>query len=923
MRWLLLFIFCLPSLLISQELPPITNFDTKTYEAGNQNWMVSEANNNWMYFANNSGLLSYNGEQWGLYKMKDGSPVRSVKVVDSLIFTGAYMDFGYWEPNAFGNLDYTSLLDKLPSEIRDGEQIWHIEEFGNYIIFQSLSRIFSYHIEDKSINIIDLGKTISNLYKANNTVYFQVAEDGLYAIEDSGIERKVDFEQIGVKTIIQIFEWNDKKVAVTRDDGLFSFGDNSWEKLSIPNYPISSSFFSAEYTNDDQLVLGSIGDGLFILNLLQGELQQIVQPNILNNTVLSLYEDKAGHIWCGLDNGISLIEKDSQFSIFSDITGKLGTVYCSIMYNEKLYLGTNQGLYKRDVEAGDFNLIDGTSGQVWSLAVYKDRLFVGHDRGTFTIKNNQLDYIFDGLGTWQVIPFRNGFIQGHYNGLSYFENEQSFNDIAYLDGFNLSSRNILNYNDNEIWVGHDHKGIFKLTPDISNFSISETKNYPVENEDASGIKLFRFNDDIYYSTASNIFKYDRTSDKFILENDLQRVAKDFKRSSGISQVTKDGKWWSFSENEIYYTLNDAFKEGLNIETIPLSYEFRNISNGFENISEINDDQYLVGSNHGYAIFKTPFTNPEIPVLEINKVENANKGLNYVEIDKYSSNSEYKNAENYFKFYFNTPVYQKFAHVTYSYRIEGFTETWTPFKSASTASFENLPYGDYQFQVKAKYDGQETNLATYSFSIEKPWFLSNLVVFVYIIIFVIILVVTHHFYTRYYNRRHEKMIKVQKKKAEMQQLEAEQEIMKLKNEQLEADVSSKNRELAASTMSIIRKSEVLNQIKDELTAVSKLEDIKRVLKTVDANINEEDNWKFFKEAFDNADKDFLQAVKAKHPNLTSNDLKLCAYLRLNLSSKEIAPLLNISVRSVEIKRYRLRKKMDLAHGEGLVEYILSF
>ena len=168
-----------------------------------------------------------------------------------------------------------------------------------------------------------------------------------------------------------------------------------------------------------------------------------------------------------------------------------------------------------------------------------------------------------------------------------------------------------------------------------------------------------------------------------------------------------------------------------------------------------------------------------------------------------------------------------------------------------------------------------------------------------------------------------MIKVQQKKAEMQQLEAQQEIMKLKNEQLEADVSSKNRELAASTMSIIRKSEVLNQIKDELTSIKKLDDIQSVLKTVDSNINEEDNWKFFKEAFDNADKDFLQTVKSRHPNLTSNDLKLCAYLRLNLSSKEIAPLLNISVRSVEIKRYRLRKKMDLAHEEGLVEYILSF
>ncbi|MDP3352671.1 MAG: LuxR C-terminal-related transcriptional regulator, partial [Flavobacteriaceae bacterium] len=64
------------------------------------------------------------------------------------------------------------------------------------------------------------------------------------------------------------------------------------------------------------------------------------------------------------------------------------------------------------------------------------------------------------------------------------------------------------------------------------------------------------------------------------------------------------------------------------------------------------------------------------------------------------------------------------------------------------------------------------------------------------------------------------------------------------------------------------------------------------------------------------------VKKLHPSLTPHDLRLCAYLRLNLSSKEIAPLLNISIRSVEIKRYRLRKKMDLSHNLSLVSYILE-
>ena len=89
-----------------------------------------------------------------------------------------------------------------------------------------------------------------------------------------------------------------------------------------------------------------------------------------------------------------------------------------------------------------------------------------------------------------------------------------------------------------------------------------------------------------------------------------------------------------------------------------------------------------------------------------------------------------------------------------------------------------------------------------------------------------------------------------------------------------------------------------------------------------NLNNTDDWNLFEEAFNNADKDFLKKVKTLHPSLTSNDLRLCAYLRLNLSSKEIAPLLNISNRSVEVKRYRLRKKMELPHDSSLSDYILE-
>jgi AraC family transcriptional regulator, chitin signaling transcriptional activator len=122
--------------------------------------------------------------------------------------------------------------------------------------------------------------------------------------------------------------------------------------------------------------------------------------------------------------------------------------------------------------------------------------------------------------------------------------------------------------------------------------------------------------------------------------------------------------------------------------------------------------------------------------------------------------------------------------------------------------------------------------------------------------------------------------------------------------------------------MIKKNEFLGAIKGQLAKMTEDKNIKTVVKTIDRNINNEDDWKFFEEAFNNADKDFLKKIKQDHPELTHNDLKLCAYLRLNLSSKEIAPLLNISVKSVEVKRYRLRKKMDLEHETGLTDYIMG-
>ena len=238
----------------------------------------------------------------------------------------------------------------------------------------------------------------------------------------------------------------------------------------------------------------------------------------------------------------------------------------------------------------------------------------------------------------------------------------------------------------------------------------------------------------------------------------------------------------------------------------------------------------------------------------------------------------------------------------------------------------MPPGDYTFKVRAKVaNSQPENTAVYSFTIYKPWYLTNFALIIYFLLICLVAYFINKAYREFYYKQNQKLIEENNLLLEIKELENEQQLMKLRNDQLSIDVDTKNKELAVSTMSLIKKDELLSLIKEDLKKTSdeaSSRSIKSVITTITKNISDDNTWNVFKDAFDTADKDFLKKVKQAHSSLTPNDLRLCAYLRLNLSSKEIAPLLNISVRSVEIKRYRLRKKMDLSHETGLVEYILS-
>ena len=127
MKNILLFVLLvLPCTIFSQEFPPISFFSTDVYQAENQNWSISQSSNKNIYFANNAGLLEFNGARWKLYDSPNETIIRSVKVVGERIYTGSYMNFGFWEENIFGLLEYKSITEELNVKLIEDEQFWNI-----------------------------------------------------------------------------------------------------------------------------------------------------------------------------------------------------------------------------------------------------------------------------------------------------------------------------------------------------------------------------------------------------------------------------------------------------------------------------------------------------------------------------------------------------------------------------------------------------------------------------------------------------------------------------------------------------------------------------------------------------------------------------------------------------------------------------
>ncbi len=455
------------------------------------------------------------------------------------------------------------------------------------------------------------------------------------------------------------------------------------------------------------------------------------------------------------------------------------------------------------------------------------------------------------------------------------------------------------------------------------------------------INVSKVRNELIFSTTSGVYKYDEPNNHFVLHQDFLEI---FGADRNFHRILQDelGNIWFSVDNEFGVIVVEEQGVFNKFQIYYFNQIQDDLVDGFEHVYAYDKENIIIGTEKGFLHY-APSNNKKTDFpfnILIRKVTSITQGDSIVywgntagQLDKaYSFN--YK--MNDFRFSFSVPYYEKIGYLTYRFKLEGFDDNWTAWSPKTEKEYTNLGSGDYEFKVQAKNAyGKTSKEASFNITIQPPWYWSWYAKALYFILGILALFSLTKFISKRERKKteafkREQTEKLVKKEAEFKKEveRSESEIIKLRNEKLQGDIKNKTGQLASATMHLVQKSEILIKIKNDLKGIESeaSKDIKKriqqITRTIESDIRLDENWTQFENYFDQVHENFLKRLRLNYPELTPKDQKLCAYLRMNLTTKEIAPLMNISVRGVEISRYRLRKKLGLDSEVNLVAFILE-
>lgn len=934
-------------------LPDVINYARETYSAGLQNWDIRQDSSGIVYMANNEGLLSFDGRYWNLYPLPNRTIVRSVEVgPDQRIYVGGQDELGYFAPAANGQLHYHSLVPLIPEKKRGFGDVWDIVPMGKDLYFRSASHIFKFsNLQSVAVYMAPL--EWSYLGACNGRLYAHDYKNGLLLLDGGNwvpVQSPLATSLAGNDPVTAMMATGKDSAIVTQlKSGLYRLAGNTLSKMPLPTGAtyVQERIYAATALHGQRMALATNNGGVYITDWNGQVVQRFSRAEGLqNNNVLSIFLDKQQNLWLGLDNGIDFIAYNSAIKHISPHTQN-GSGYATLLKEGRLYAGTSAGLFSVDLQPtedmsftkGIFAPVDNTAGQVWSLSAVNNQILMGHHEGAFAINGNSAQPIASGTGYWNFVPLSPIFptpvmVSGTYKGLAFFNwTGQGFAASQVVNGFSESSRFIAIDGQDNIWVSHPYHGVNKLwrsgkDSGWASFLYTDKEGLPsVLNN-----HVYKIKNEVVVATEKGVYQYDAAGNRFVPAPVYQKLL----GNQSLRYLKEDaaGNIWFIHEKQL-----GVVDMSTNTPTIIYLPELNNkMLSGFEMIYPVDAHNIFVAAEKGFFHINYAKYKQNIPVLQaqIRSVRIINQRDSLLYGGYHLPGSEAPSIAHAWKtirLEFSSTLFGYQHNLEYSYRLRGFDDNWSAWTKRTEKEYTNLPAGQYTFEVKVRNNlGNESAITAYAFRVLPSWYQTRWALLLYALLLGLLIWGLYKWQKRKFRRQQARHEEEQKRLQYIHELEmnkTENELVALRNEKLEAEINFKNSELASSAMHLVTKGELLAKMKAELAQMMKrldnpeaIGELKKMIKAMGEDENIDKEWENFAKHFDKVHSDFFVILKEKHPTLTGNDLKLCAHLRMNLSTKEIAQLLNISVRGVEVGRYRLRKKLGIGSDTNLFDYLMG-
>ena len=787
-------------------VPLITNYPFSITGGSEQNWCITQDHRGVVYVGNmDKGILEYDGVEWRVIPVPNDATIHSlVTGDDGVVYAGLENDFGRLEPDGIGKLHFRSLCD---SSIRDSIPSFNIHktyyEKGD-VYFCGVIKIFIYNPEGDSLTLMDTPEWPYLSYFVDHTHYHGSFGSGLMRFNGVQFDLLPGGEFFSEKSISGLERYDSTRLLVsTHYDGLFLYDlttgkvDGTFVEPELMNFFRNAVITYMKVLNNNILV-GTQYNGLYFLDM-EGNVKEIISEaeGLIEQTISYVYSDErlmgSGPLWIAHWRGVSKVEANNPFRLFTERSGFEGFITDIIDFNGQLFISTDQGVYYKfsTPSSTRFVKVPEIQAHIWDMHVLEPvpgtgLLLASAEQETYVIDESmKVSTIRDRL----INPPEDPFELQQFGGEHILPDPDrpdriyiGFEDVVGVQYIGGRWKEFFRFRDLgpvEIWrMGIDKYNFLWITAadqilrvDISQKQEPAVKSFSSDNGLPHDKDNLVFIDpesrELLIATRKNIYKYDYYNDTLVYDSLNNSVLPPGDNYVRALYRDKDGDYWfSFESPERGWTELVARRTGDRFEVIS-DIPFQRLSAAASADVFYSDQEHGVWfskSDELYHFDKSFTRNDTLPFQTLirnvvingdsilyhgsNFKENGHGGYSIQLFQEEDTQPYIKYRYNNIEFHWAAPFFEQEDQLQYSYKLQGFSDEWSEWHGATFKEFTNLKYGRYTLFVKAQnVYGYESDVARYSFVINRPWYATIPAIIAYILLSGLLVYVIIKLYTR--------------------------------------------------------------------------------------------------------------------------------------------------------------------------------